>query len=149
MKQLFLGLVATALLVSPNPARACIAMDFMHVMMHDALPRPLPRGTIVADVAFESTDDAQLRGAGIRARIRRMIQGDYRGDTLIIRQRIRTSCDAPFHNGAAGLIVATPIDMQDGVLVVSPITVNRAHQYRLPDGYQIPEPPPGAIPLQQ
>ncbi len=118
-------------------------------LIHDALPRPLPRGTIVADVAFDPSTARLLNGVGMRARVRRMIQGDYRGRTLIVRQRVMSSCDDPFGNGSAGLIVAVPVDMQNGVLVVAPILVSRLDRHRLPDGYRLPEPTPGAIPLPQ
>jgi hypothetical protein len=148
MKRLILA-AALAIMLLPGQARACMISDALETLIHDALPRPLPRGTIIANVTFESTSEAQLHGGGIRATVRRMIQGDFRGRTLIVRQRIISSCDDPFGNGRSGLIVSVPIGMENGMLVVAPILVSRLHRRRLPDGFQLPDAVPGAIPLQQ
>jgi hypothetical protein len=131
------ALAIAALLLPAGEARACMAGDFMEALIHDALPSPLPARTIVAWVAFESGDSRLLYSTGIRARVRRMVQGDFRGSHLLVRTSVETSCDDPFRNGRSGLIVGIPTGTEDGLLVVHPIMVSRYQRYRLPDGYQL------------
>ncbi len=110
--------------------------------IHDALPSPLPKGTFVAEVEFEPVPEQGatrevLWGTGIRARVHRVLQGDYRGNDVIARPTLLTSCDTIFGNGRAGLIVAIPRGLQNGTLVIDPITAPSADGYRLPDGFQV------------
>jgi hypothetical protein len=121
--------------------------DAQQVLIHDALPTPLPRGTIVADVVFDFADAETMLSAGVRVRIRRLIQGDVRGPTMIVRIRIWSSCSNPFGNGRSGLIVAIPIETRAGETVVAPIEVTRMRGYRLEDGFQLRPPPAGAVRL--
>lgn len=150
MTRIALAAAAFGLMLAPAGASACEAQDFETAIMHSALPTPLPAGTIIADVALDEGEAMALWEDGVRARIRRLIQGDYRGATLIVRQRVVTSCGLnPFANGRAGLIVARPVEMIAGELVVAPIEVDRMTGYRLPDGYQLPKPAPGDVELRQ
>ena len=123
---------APSLACSPTPHLAYV---------HSALPNPLPRGTIVALVDFLPRRSARNPrfASGDKARIRRMIQGSYRGKHLISRPSSETSCDAPFINGRSGFIVAVVRGLENGILVVDPITVGRYDGHRLPDGWQVPE----------
>lgn len=148
MKHLLLAAVAAAgLLLVPGRAEACMIADAREALIHSALPRPLPRGTIIADVVFEDVDENRLHRDGIRVRIRRLIQGDVHGTTMIVRQRIQSSCGDPFVNGTAGLIVAIPVETLAGETVVAPIEATRIDRYRLPDGFQLRAPAAGAVRL--
>jgi hypothetical protein len=142
-------LAAIALLLAPGRAEACMIADAQEAVIHSALPTPLPPGTIIADVMFEDADENRLHGAGIRVRIRRLIQGDVRGTTMIVRQRIQSSCDNPFANGTTGLIVAISLETQAGETVAAPIVVTRLDGYRRPDGFRLRESEPGAVSLRQ
>jgi hypothetical protein len=138
---------AAGLLLVPGRAEACMIADAQEALIHSALPTPLPRGTIVADVLFEDANENRLHHDGIRVRIRRLIQGDVHGTTMIVRQRLQSSCDNPFANGTAGLIVAIPVETLAGETVVAPIAVTRIDRYRLPDGFQLRAPAAGAVRL--
>ena len=118
-----------------KPARAAA---FFHGFIHNVLPSPLPAGTLIADVEIASdADAAELFRSGVRARIRRLIQGEYRGDILILRASTQHSCYFPFTNGRSGLIVGVPLAFEDDVLAVDPIEVGRNQHFRLPDGFQL------------
>ena len=133
-------LLAFALLAGAlaAPAQACGDQRFFHGVIHDALPDPLPAGTLIAEVEFEAdAKPGDLFEQGLPARILRLVQGNYRGDTLIARTRWN-SCFYPFTNGRRGLIVAIPLGLEDGRMVVDPIEVGRNQGFRLPDGFQIP-----------
>lgn len=131
-------IAALALLPVAGQAWACGGdAPYFLVLIHDALPNPLPAGAIVVEVEFETANRRAYFAGGVRARIRRMIQGDYRGDTLIARSRDENSCYFPFAHGAAGLIVARPLGLEAGELVVEPIPVQGREGYRLADGFQI------------
>lgn len=131
-------IAASSLLLIAGPARACMAADFQEAFIHSALPRPLPAGAIVADVEFVSADERALYGSGLRARVRRMIQSDYRGATLIVRSRTMTSCDVPFDNGVAGLLIGIPVGMEGETPIVAPVRAQRSEGFRLPNGYALP-----------
>jgi len=141
---LFLCLAAFSL--TSSPLSACGRDDNLFAYIHDALPTPLPAGAFVAEVEFEpqETDDAHgaIVGDNVRGRIIRHIQGDYGGLEILVRRDFRTSCDAELSNGRRGLVVARPLGVEDGVLVIDPILVMPSQGYRLPDGYQFPPPSP-------
>lgn len=128
-------IAAAGILLFPRPADAC-GIDPPFAIIHNALPIPLPEGVIIADVEFEPADRRALYGEGARVRVRRMIQGEA-VPALILQWSLRNSCQAPFRNGASGLIVAIPISRRDGLIVASPLFVDRRKDYRLPDGFQL------------
>jgi hypothetical protein len=135
----------TAVLVTssfswPFPAEACRASAFHRALIHNALPTPLPEGTFIAAVEFDahSLATSPLHPIGVRARIIRVIQGEYRGRALIVRKPSWGSCDHPFQNGAVGFIVGRPVGYEQGLLVVHPIEVPAHSGFRLPDGFQLP-----------
>ena len=99
--------------------------------IHSALPKPLPRGTFIALV--------DLNPRGDRAWIRRMIQGDRPGDYVVLRPTWWSSCNAPLANGRSGFFVAVVRGKENGILIVDPIEVGPEENYRLPDGWQLPE----------
>jgi hypothetical protein len=148
MKRLLLVAAAAAgLLLIHGRAEACMIADAQEALVHSALPKPLPRETIIADVVFENADENRLHQEGVRVRIRRLIQGDVQGTTMIVRQRIRSSCGDPFANGTTGLIVAIPVEIRAGEIVVAPIDVTRGSGFRLRDGFQRGAPRPGDVRL--
>jgi hypothetical protein len=128
-----------AMLLPAAPALTCGRTPHF-AYIHSALPNPLPRGTIVALVDFLPRRSARNPGfaSGDRVRIRRMIQGTYRGKHLISRPAWSNSCEAPFANGRSGYIVAVARGLEHGVLVVDPISVGMDEGHRLPDGWQLP-----------
>jgi hypothetical protein len=91
---------------------------------HAELPRQLPTGAFVAEVQFERPDRSWLElRDGARARVRRVVQGDYRGDFVIVRDtaQFRITCYNPFRNEGSGFIVGTPTGFENGILVLEPI----------------------------
>lgn len=137
MKRLLLAAAPIAALLAPEPATACMGDSLTRALIHNAPPAPLPTGAVIAEVRFESTDLRHLQGEGVRAEVRRMIQGDYAGRTLIVRQVNPTSCSDPFENGVEGLIVAIPLGTVNGELVVNPIDAAEIDGFRLSDGFQL------------
>ena len=123
-------------LLAAAPAQACRIASANTAYIHDRLPSPLPKGLIVALVSFEHVGSSYRKGD--RARVQRIIQGDYKGRYLIGRQAWSTSCSAPFANGRKGYVVAAPRGIRDGRLVVHFIEVSRGSGFRLPDGWQLP-----------
>ena len=130
------SILALCGLLACGRAEACGYVGPPHAMIHTALPRILPRGAVVAEVRFESADVLALVGPGIRARIRKMIQGDYRGRFLIVRPARLLGCGVAFANGRSGYIVAVPRGFEEGILVVHPIQVQRGRS--LPNGCRVP-----------
>jgi hypothetical protein len=112
------------------PATACGTSPHI-AYIHSALPKPLPRGTFIALVDLDPRGD--------RAWIRRMIQGDRPGDYVVLRTTWWSSCNAPLANGRSGFLVAVVRGRENGILVVDPIEVGPEENYRLPDGWQLPE----------
>jgi hypothetical protein len=136
--------LAASALFGASPATACrIAPSNPPAMIHAALPTPLPAGVLIAEVELRPEDVASYYPEGrVRARIVRLIQGDYRGSALIFRPRngLVTDCDRPGANGTSGLIVAIPTGYEEGVLVAEAIMAPRSEGFRLPDGFQLPHP---------
>ena len=137
MKWLGVVVASATLLLPFGQVRACSFADAQLTLIHTTLPRRLPQGTVVASVEFESRNLDRLYSSGLRVRIRRMLQGDYRGRYLIVRLSMRTSCDDPFGNGDAGRIVGIARGFEDGIMIVDPIMVSGIERHRLPDGYQL------------
>lgn len=126
MHRSILFVVVALVALAPTPASACrIWMPSAALsVFHPALPRPLPPGAVAFDVQFEHPQGGwdALR-AGARARVRRVIQGDYSGDAVIVRDRegIRITCYNPIPNGGSGFIFGMPVGYENGVLVLQPM----------------------------
>ncbi|WP_114953326.1 hypothetical protein [Sphingosinicella terrae] len=129
--KLFSLLVPAGALVFVAPAHACRSADYTLAIVHSAPPERVSPETVVAEVEFESDEVAALRGPGMRARIRRVIQGEVSGDFLIVRTAAQTSCDRPFANGTVGLIVGNIVGARDGLPIVNPRRVSRRNGFRL------------------
>jgi hypothetical protein len=93
---------------------------------------------IVAEVEFDTEIDLRPNFfTYLRARVRRVIQGDYSGTTLLVRLD-GMSCETPFGNGMSGFLVGTPDGMEDGVLVVVPVPAPRRPFESLLGALQLP-----------
>ena len=107
-------------------------------IIHDALPRPLPRDTFVAEVSFPGTNVTPLYQGGERARVKRVVQGDPAIREFLVERVLSDRCDKAFENGREGLVVVIPKDLPRGnQQKVEPIFVRRGDGFRLPDGFQI------------
>ncbi|HEX8621675.1 MAG TPA: hypothetical protein VF718_06855 [Allosphingosinicella sp.] len=123
-----------------EPRELCPDRSRHLAIIHDALPRPLPRDTFVAEVRFEGTDVAALHLGGASARVRRVIQGDPAIRRLTVERLQSDRCDKAFENGREGLVVVIPRELPRGDgQKVEAIFVRRADGFRLPDGFQIQE----------
>jgi hypothetical protein len=100
-------------------------------LIHSALPAHPPKGAFIAYVSIERAGVGRLYGTGLRANVRRVVQGEGRYKALILRSRSETSCDGPFANGHQGIIVAIPRGTSKGRLVVEPILAPGANGFRL------------------
>lgn len=54
---------------------------------------------------FDGKNPDDLYRGGLRARVKRVISGNYDGDFVLIRRPAASSCDHPFDNGSSGLVV--------------------------------------------
>lgn len=109
-------------------------------IIHDELPRPLPRDTFVAEVRFPDTNVTPLYQSGARAQVRRVIQGDPAVRELVVERVLADRCDKAFQNGTEGLVVAIPKDLpRENRQKVEAIFVRRGDGFRLRDGFQIQE----------
>lgn len=135
---LSVALGVTALLMSAAPASACILMENQLALIHSAVPADLPRALVVVQAEIPpAATESQLYDLGLRARIRRTIQGDYQGEFIRLRASVETSCDAPFDNGRSGLIVGYPRGLEGGELVIEPILAQRSDGFKLAEGYTL------------
>lgn len=139
MRALF-SLAAAGALAAASPASGCrIEPADPAAIIHDSLPAP-GIAAFVAEVDFEpgSLRPETLHGAGALARVRRVVQGSYRGTSVVVgRVGLWADCDRPAANGEAGIIVAKPVGYENGLLVVEPILVSRRNGYRLEDGHPL------------
>ena len=144
MKRFILAALPAAAFLLPTPASAC-GIHPGSALIHNALPNPLPAGTIIADVeiAPEGAGPAPVVNATY-ARVRRMIQGEA-APMLILRTGRRNSCKEPLANGRTGLIIAVPEGHQDGVPVARAIFAHSLDGFRLRDGYQLPPAGPPCV----
>lgn len=142
-------LVAIVGLSLTSPAWACGSGENVFAYIHSVLPTPLPSGTFIAEVEFEPRETDDMHGAIIgedhRAKIIRLVQGDFSGQDIIVRRDFETSCDVEFANGRRGLVIAEPLNIEDGVLVINPVMVMTLDGYRLPDGFQLPRQPSNGL----
>ena len=110
-------------------------------IIHDDLPRPLPRDTLVAEIRFDGSDVTPLYQSGAPAKVIRMIQGDPAIRELTVERVQHTDrCDKAFANGTSGLAVFIPKELpRGGHQKVEAIFARRGDGFRLPDGFQIRE----------
>ena len=135
---LAMPLGATAALMGAAPASACMMMENQLALIHSAVPADLPRDLVVVDSEIPaSATERQLYDTGVRAWVRRTVQGDYQGQFIRIRASVKTSCDGPFDNGRSGLIVGYPRGWEDGELVIEPILAQRSDGFRLAQGFTL------------
>jgi hypothetical protein len=95
-----------AILYATVPAaHACVTDAGFAGIVFDRVPDDAPAHALVLDVEFEGvTEDRPIDGQVIKARVRQVVRGDYRGD--YVRVAIPdNSCSRPFLFGAEGLIV--------------------------------------------
>lgn len=119
-----LGLAATLCLGTAS--QACMSVE-LDTFVHSSLPKTLPEGTVVAKVEFEprqrSPDVRDDLSRGMRARVMQRVQGDYRGEFLIVRPVSLSSCDSLPRDRSVGFVIGIPRRIEHGVLVVHPISV--------------------------
>ena len=126
MRQPSLLLLASLIGFAASPVEACRiytpSADLS--VIHRELPRPLPADLFVFEVQFEQPGAgwAELH-EGARARVRRIIQGDYSGDVLIVRDaaEIRITCYAPVRYGGLGIVLGRPVGVENGHMVLEPV----------------------------
>lgn len=109
-----------------GPASACRWIGNHRALIHSAVPSVLPTGAVVLDVEIEPENDSLYR-EGMRARVRRVVSGDFDHAIVTIRLEGQGSCDHPLENGSAGMIVG--FLMPDGYL--SPLLVQQQNGYQL------------------
>lgn len=119
-------------------SQACIVSDGLRSLIHSGLPNPLPADTFIAEVSIDNTRELDFYSDGLRATVRRIVQGDYSGQTIVLRDNIETSCDDLFGNGTSGLVVGRVLGTERGELVIVPIKAVRGEGFRLRDGYVVP-----------
>jgi hypothetical protein len=128
MRKAFLAVLLAFAGLAATPAMGCrIWMPSAAVsVIHSELPSSLPPGAMAFDVQFEEPEgswEALFRGT--RARVRRVVRGDYAGAVVIVRDRadgVRITCYNPIRPGSgAGLVVGIPTGYENGVLVLQPI----------------------------
>jgi hypothetical protein len=113
----------------PEPVAACMLAEAQRALVHNGVPRPLPRNSIVAEVAFAARDPDALYAGGLSATVLRWRQGGT-GREVILLNDIRSSCDEPFKNGTRGIIVGRRRGMRDGVLIAEAFLVSGIDGYR-------------------
>lgn len=95
-------------------------------VIHQQLPKPLPSDLIAADVQFEDPEGGWAAlSKGTRVNVRRIIQGQYSGDAVIVRDRppagVRITCYNPIRFDGFGFIIGRPTGWESGVLVLQPV----------------------------
>ena len=117
-----LALLVGAMAAPASACRTYIPSADVSVI-HQELPASLPPDTLVADVQFERPDGGWPElFKGARARVRRVIQGHYSGDVVIVRDaQIRITCYDPIRFGGRGYILGKPVGYENGVLVLQPV----------------------------
>ncbi|WP_288758317.1 hypothetical protein [uncultured Brevundimonas sp.] len=125
--KLIAAIVVAGLVGFANPASACRWIGNHRALVHSAAPLMLPAGAIALDVEIEPEDDDSLYLNGLTARVRRVVAGDFDRAIVTLRLKARGSCDHPFENGSAGLIVG--FLMPDETL--APLLVQQQSNYQL------------------
>jgi hypothetical protein len=123
LRHLLIGLTA-CLAATPAPACRVYTPSADLSVLHEILPDPLPRGIFVAEIAFERPEDGwEALFKGAPARVRKMVQGRYGGERVIVRDRaaLRIMCYDPIRDDGVGFLLGTPAGHENGVLVLEPI----------------------------
>jgi hypothetical protein len=139
MQTRYFGLLAFLTALAPAAANACIGAFGERSIIHSALPNPLPRDTIVAEVEILSGDEAAFYRSGVPARITRLIRGQVSEPLLVLRGGSESDCTVPFGNGLRGYVIAVERGRAANGPLVEPFFAVRGEGFRLADGYQIPE----------
>jgi len=108
-------LAASALLFAfAQPALACRGADYTVGIVYDAPPARVGADAVILDVVFpESEVSAPRSDRIVTANVRRVVQGEFEGETVRVRVRGH-SCSAPFRFGREGLIVGRIDQTADG-----------------------------------
>ena len=134
MKRLFLAAVAAPALLAASPASGCSGPGF--ALIHRSLPANLPEGVIIADVELEPI--ISLTRPGVRAHVRRMIQGEPVAMLIVPTVDAIPGCTSVFGNGSSGFIIGVASGYEGDALIVVPEYApvsdhdNPTYQLRLP-----------------
>ena len=101
-------------------ASACRVSSSQASFLYYDVPADLPETAIVLDVVFIGTVQPAAFGQERidSARIRRVVQGDFESDTVLVHLFV-TSCNYGVSPGAQGLIIGQMYDLPDGRRVFS------------------------------
>lgn len=141
MGKRFLLLLGSLAGLDPASAVACriYTPGADQSVIHRELPHPLSPDLFVAEVEFEHPEAgwSELFN-GTRARVRRVIQGTYRGNVVIVRDALgpdemRITCYAPVRDGGSGIVVGRPIGSEGGLLVIKPTFEGRGRPEWAPE----------------
>lgn len=111
---------------APVSASACLLPDNYGVIVyHDLPPSPLAQASeiVILDVAFKAIDnpnDYYARTAIVPARVRRVVRGRFAGDIVHVRLN-GWSCDHPFLDGTAGMIIGVVTPDAEGRALLHPL----------------------------
>lgn len=129
MLRMLLFCLAIFVSMQTTPAVACRAPwnGYAITVVRNQLPAKLPEDAFVARIEVEHPEGlwAEL-GRGIRARMTRVVQGNYLGEEVIVRDHpsenvvVSSSCNTVSFGSAAGYIVGRPVGYENGVLVIQP-----------------------------
>ena len=124
------SVITAALVCVAGPASACRWIGNHRALIHSALPSVLPPEAIVLDVQIEGENSGDLYRDGLRARVRRVVSGDFDGAFVVVKLAGASSCDSPFENGSSGLIIGfwTPEE------TFSPVLVQQQYGFQLRPG---------------
>lgn len=103
--KLIAAIAVAGLVGFASPASACRWTGSHRALIHSALPPILPAKAVVLDVEVERADADSLYREGLWARVRGVVSGDFDHERVMLRLEGRGSCDHPFENGAAGMVV--------------------------------------------
>jgi hypothetical protein len=110
---------------------ACPSLSSGRALISSSLPDPLHPEVYVADVELIGSGDLSI---GIRAHVKRAIQGPSEVHEVLLKASEISSCDFPFENGRAGYIMGKLRPGTSGPVIVDPIRVPVSM-----DRYKIPE----------
>lgn len=127
MKQVVAIAVVAGFFGFASPALACRWVGNHRALIHSAVTVGLPAKAIVLDVDFDGENLDALYLGGLRARVKRVISGNYDGDFVLVRRPGASSCDHPFDNGTSGLIVG--FVTKDGAFF--PVLVQQQYGFQL------------------
>jgi hypothetical protein len=118
MNRLFLAAVAAPALLAASPALGCSGPGV--ALIHRSLPANLPEGVIIAEVELELEPIISLTRPGVRARVRRMIQGEPVAMLIVSTVDAIAGCTSAFGNGSSGFIIGVASGYEGDALIVVP-----------------------------